>query len=78
MHEEPIKLAALEKEKSFIKLLKKNKKEVDSLQRKHSKELQAVQKAQCLAIEKLTKGKRSAFKVTMTRSFTVFGSLACA
>ncbi|XP_034237944.1 1-phosphatidylinositol 4,5-bisphosphate phosphodiesterase-like isoform X1 [Thrips palmi] len=57
VHEEPIKLATLEKEKSFIKLLKKNKKEVDSLQRKHSKELQAVQKAQCLAIEKLTKGK---------------------
>lgn len=58
VNEEPIKLAALEREKNFIKLLKKNKKEVDSLQRKHSKELQAVQKAQCLAIEKLTKGKR--------------------
>jgi len=75
VHEEPIKLAALEREKSFIKLLKKNKKEIDSLQRKHSKELQAVQKAQCLAIEKLTKGKRYVAHVTMMISLLFVLSL---
>ncbi|XP_052119903.1 1-phosphatidylinositol 4,5-bisphosphate phosphodiesterase isoform X1 [Frankliniella occidentalis] len=57
INDEPIKLASLEKEKSFSKLLKKHQKEQDSLQRKQYKELQSVQKTQCLAVEKITKGK---------------------
>lgn len=57
VYDEPIKLSSLEKEKSFTKLLKKHQKEQDNLHRKQCKELTAVQKAQCLAVEKLTKCK---------------------
>lgn len=58
VHDEPIKLGLLEKDKTFVKILRKHQKEQDSLQRKQCKELLSVQKAQCLAVEKLTKGKR--------------------
>ena len=57
---EPISLDHLKNDKSFLKLLRKQQKELDSLKRKQEKEESSVQKQQCVAIEKIVKqnGKR--------------------
>ena len=49
----------LKKDKSFLKLSKKQAKELEAMRKRHGKERVLVQKTQCAAIEKLrkTKGK---------------------
>lgn len=52
---EPISLDHLKNDKSYLKLLRKQQKELDSLRRKQEKEESSVQKQQCVAIEKIVK-----------------------
>ncbi|XP_049825323.1 1-phosphatidylinositol 4,5-bisphosphate phosphodiesterase isoform X2 [Aethina tumida] len=54
---EPITIESIKQDKAFQKTTKKQQKEYDALKKKQAKEKQAVQKSQCLAIEKLIKGK---------------------
>lgn len=55
---EPITIESIKQDKAFQKTTKKQQKEYDALKKKQAKEKQAVQKSQCLAIEKLIKGKK--------------------
>ena len=52
---EPVSLDHLKNDKSYLKLLRKQQKELDSLKRKQEKEESSVQKQQCVAIEKIVK-----------------------
>lgn len=52
---EPVTLDHLKGDKSFLKLLRKQQKELESLKRKQEKEEGSVQKQQCVAIEKIVK-----------------------
>eukprot|EP00095_Tigriopus_kingsejongensis_P003368 snap_masked-scaffold153_size302544-processed-gene-0.0 protein:Tk03368 transcript:snap_masked-scaffold153_size302544-processed-gene-0.0-mRNA-1 annotation:"phospholipase beta isoform" len=54
---DPITPDSLKSEKAFVKVLKKNQKELDTLRKSHAKERASVQKTQCAAIEKLVKSK---------------------
>lgn len=52
---EPITAESLKGEKAFLKLTRKQQKELDSQRRKHHKEKTVVQKQQCSAIDKTMK-----------------------
>ncbi|CAL1280662.1 unnamed protein product [Larinioides sclopetarius] len=52
---EPISSESLKTEKAFLKLMRKQQKELDSLRRKHHKEKTVIQKQQCSAIDKTIK-----------------------
>lgn len=52
---EPITAESLKGEKAFIKLTRKQQKELETLRRKHHKEKTAVQKQQCSAVDKIVK-----------------------
>ncbi|XP_058797020.1 1-phosphatidylinositol 4,5-bisphosphate phosphodiesterase-like isoform X2 [Phymastichus coffea] len=54
---EPITIETLRHEKGYIKLMRKQQKELESLKKRHQKERFTVQKQQCGSIEKLIKGK---------------------
>uniref|UniRef100_T1JJX1 Phosphoinositide phospholipase C n=1 Tax=Strigamia maritima TaxID=126957 RepID=T1JJX1_STRMM len=52
---ETITIDCLKGEKAFLKLIKKQQKEVEMMKKKHHKERLGVQKVQCAAIDKLLK-----------------------
>lgn len=52
---EPITTESLKSEKAYIKLARKQQKELDSQRRKHHKEKTVIQKQQCSAIDKTMK-----------------------
>ncbi|KAF8792324.1 1-phosphatidylinositol 4 like protein [Argiope bruennichi] len=52
---EPITSESLKTEKAFLKLMRKQQKELDSLRRKQHKEKTVIQKQQCSAIDKTIK-----------------------
>uniref|UniRef100_A0ABD2X7B9 1-phosphatidylinositol 4,5-bisphosphate phosphodiesterase n=1 Tax=Trichogramma kaykai TaxID=54128 RepID=A0ABD2X7B9_9HYME len=54
---EPITVETLQHEKGYVKIIRKQQKELESLKKKHQKERFSVQKQQCASIEKLIKGK---------------------
>ncbi|KAJ8667031.1 hypothetical protein QAD02_008693 [Eretmocerus hayati] len=54
---EPITMESLQTEKAFIKITRKQHKELESLKKRHQKEKFTIQKQQCGAIEKLIKSK---------------------
>jgi len=54
---DPITAEILRAEKTFLKVLKKHQKELDSMRKRHLKERTLIQKSQCGAIEKLVKTK---------------------
>lgn len=49
---------SLRTEKGYGKATKKQQKELEAMRKKHSKERLLIQKQQCVAIEKLVKGKQ--------------------
>lgn len=55
---EPITIEVLRHEKGYVKVTRKQQKELESLKKKHQKERFSIQKQQCGAIEKLIKGKK--------------------
>lgn len=55
---EAINVETLRLEKGFQKTAKKQQKELEAIKKRQIKEKQLVQKNQCLAIEKLVKGKK--------------------
>jgi phosphatidylinositol phospholipase C beta len=55
---EPITIELLRHEKGYLKVTRKQHKDLESLKRRHQKERFSVQKQQCSAIEKLIKGKK--------------------
>lgn len=55
---EPINVETLRLEKGFQKTAKKQQKELETMKKRQIKEKQLVQKNQCMAIEKLVKGKK--------------------
>lgn len=52
---EPISTESLKSEKAYIKLLRKQQKELESQRRKHHKEKNVIQKQQCSSIDKTMK-----------------------
>lgn len=52
---EPISTESLKNEKAYIKLLRKQQKELESQRRKHHKEKNVIQKQQCSSIDKTMK-----------------------
>uniref|UniRef100_A0A0A9ZBZ6 Phosphoinositide phospholipase C n=1 Tax=Lygus hesperus TaxID=30085 RepID=A0A0A9ZBZ6_LYGHE len=54
---EPITTDSLKAEKAFVKVTRKQQKELDAMQKRHSKEKALIQKQQCIAVEKIVKGK---------------------
>ncbi|XP_011494544.1 PREDICTED: 1-phosphatidylinositol 4,5-bisphosphate phosphodiesterase-like [Ceratosolen solmsi marchali] len=54
---EPITIEILRHEKGYIKITRKQHKDLESLKRRQQKERFSIQKQQCSAIEKLIKGK---------------------
>ncbi|KAF6211563.1 hypothetical protein GE061_012076 [Apolygus lucorum] len=54
---EPITTDSLKAEKAFVKVTRKQQKELDAMQKRHSKEKTLIQKQQCIAVEKIVKGK---------------------
>lgn len=56
---EPITIESIKQDKAFQKTTKKQQKDYDTLKKKQQKEKGAIQKAQCAAIDKLIKGKKS-------------------
>jgi len=55
---EAITAESLRNEKGYGKATKKQQKEVEAMRKRHAKERLLVQKAQCVAVEKLVKGKQ--------------------
>jgi phosphatidylinositol phospholipase C beta len=49
---------SLRAEKGYNKATKKQQKELESMRKRHAKEKLVIQKQQCVAIEKLVKGKQ--------------------
>ncbi|CAL8111229.1 unnamed protein product [Orchesella dallaii] len=56
---EPITAESLRAEKGFGKATKKQQKELEAMRKRHHKERILIQKQQCVAIEKLVKGKQN-------------------
>ena len=54
---EAITADTLKQEKAFMKLMKKHQKELETLRKRQQKDRALVQKNQCLAFDKLVKGK---------------------
>lgn len=54
---EPITADTLKHEKAYVKVMKKHEKELDALKKKQQKDRSVMQKNQCLAFDKLVKGK---------------------
>ncbi|XP_030768173.1 1-phosphatidylinositol 4,5-bisphosphate phosphodiesterase isoform X1 [Sitophilus oryzae] len=54
---EPITIESVKQDKAYQKTTKKQQKDFDILKKKQQKEKSAVQKSQCIAIDKLIKGK---------------------
>lgn len=54
---EVITVECLRQEKAFIKIQRKQQKEIDALEKKQAKEKMLMQKQHCTAVEKLVKGK---------------------
>ncbi|XP_064484061.1 1-phosphatidylinositol 4,5-bisphosphate phosphodiesterase-like [Ornithodoros turicata] len=52
-HMDPVTVDGLRVEKDFVKLRRKQMKELESLRKRHHKEKQQMQKQQCLAVEKM-------------------------
>merc|ERR1711976_949009 len=50
---EPITIALLKTDKMFVKLLKKQQKEMDIVKKRHNKERVTMQKQHCVVVEKL-------------------------
>ncbi|XP_013772515.1 1-phosphatidylinositol 4,5-bisphosphate phosphodiesterase-like [Limulus polyphemus] len=55
---EPITSENLKTEKSFLKLTRKQQKELETMKKRHHKEKSGIQKQQCVAIDKIIKGKK--------------------
>lgn len=55
---DPITVESLKLEKGYQKVLRKQQKELESLNKRHQKEKMTVQKQHCVAIEKIIKGKK--------------------
>ena len=55
---EPITMDSLKTEKAFLKTLRKQQKEIESFKKRQLKEKMVIQKQQCVAIEKIIKGKK--------------------
>ncbi|XP_032458176.1 1-phosphatidylinositol 4,5-bisphosphate phosphodiesterase isoform X5 [Nasonia vitripennis] len=70
---EPITIEVLRHEKGYVKVTRKQQKELESLKKKHQKERFSIQKQQCGAIEKLIKGKnlRHCSQTELSRDPTV-------
>lgn len=58
LHFEMITLDTLRSEKSYVKIQRKQQKDLESLKKKQQKERMSVQKQQCGAIEKMIKNKK--------------------
>lgn len=58
LHFEMITIDTLRTEKSYVKMMRKQQKDLESLKKKHQKERLSVQKQQCGAIEKMIKNKK--------------------
>ncbi|BET01285.1 phospholipase C [Nesidiocoris tenuis] len=54
---DPITIEQLKAEKAFVKVSRKQQKELDAMQKRHVKEKALIQKQQCIAVEKIVKGK---------------------
>ncbi|XP_073980510.1 no receptor potential A isoform X1 [Rhodnius prolixus] len=54
---EIITIEILKNEKAYLKITRKQQKELDAMQKRHLKERMLVQKQQCTTVEKLVKGK---------------------
>ena len=54
---EAITADTLRNEKAFLKVMKKHQKDLEALRKKHQKDRAIMQKNQCLAFDKLVKGK---------------------
>lgn len=57
---EPITIESIRQDKAFQKTTKKQQKEHEALKKKQSKEKLTIQKSQCIAIDKMIKGKNKA------------------
>ena len=55
---EPVTAESLRLEKGFQKTARKQQKELDAMKKRQLKEQLSIQKQQCIAIEKLIKGKK--------------------
>ncbi|XP_013782040.2 1-phosphatidylinositol 4,5-bisphosphate phosphodiesterase-like [Limulus polyphemus] len=55
---EPITSESLKVEKPFLKLTRKQQKELDTVKKRHQKEKTGIQKQQCVAIDKIIKGNK--------------------
>ncbi|XP_076353966.1 1-phosphatidylinositol 4,5-bisphosphate phosphodiesterase-like [Tachypleus tridentatus] len=55
---EPITSENLKAEKSFLKLTRKQQKELEAMKKRHHKEKCGIQKQQCAAIDRIIKGKK--------------------
>lgn len=58
MEFEPITIDSLRQEKGYMKVMRKQQKELEALRKRHQKEKLSVQKQQTASIEKLIKGKK--------------------